>query len=131
MGENIKKRRQRRVDLTDYIAVFMERNCHYNGVLKEISLNGLRVDICPVGSQLMAAASSLQKREFCIVISEDLVSKEYRLDMTPNGKNKLYTLRAYPRWQREQNERIEVGFEISESSDDWKLFVQQRMQEPN
>ena len=61
MSVKIKKRRQERINLTDYLAIFTEDNCNYTGTLKEISLNGLRVNICPIGSQLMAASPSLRE----------------------------------------------------------------------
>ena len=84
MSVKIKKRRQERINLTDYLAIFTEDNCNYTGTLKEISLNGLRVNICPIGSQLMVASPSLRehkpstwrKRKFQIVVSENMLSKK-------------------------------------------------------
>ncbi len=139
MSVKIKKRRQERINLTDYLAIFTEDNCNYTGTLKEISLNGLRVNICPIGSQLMAASPSLReykpstwrKRKFHIVVSENMLSKKCKATSYTSLKNKIYTVTAYPRWQRKKNNLMEVGFEISESSADWKLFVQQRISDPN
>ena len=139
MNVKIKKRKQERVNLTDYIAIFAEESCNYTGTLKEISLNGLRVDICPAGSQLMASPpylrdykpSSWRNREFRIVISENMVGRKGKAISFFGLKNKIYIVTAYPRWQRQNKELMEVGFEIPETSADWKLFVQQKMSEPD
>ncbi|MDU9050943.1 MAG: hypothetical protein Q3M30_19000 [Candidatus Electrothrix sp. Rat3] len=139
MSVKIKKRKQERINLIDYIAIFMEDCCNYTGTLKEISLNGLRVNICPIGSQIMATSPSLRdykpstwrKRKFRIVVSENMLSKEGKATSYPRLKNTTYTVTAYPRWQRKENNLIEVGFEIPESSADWKLFVQQRISDPH
>jgi hypothetical protein len=139
MNVKIKKRKQERVNLTDYLAIFTEDNCNYTGTLKEISLNGLRVNICPIGSQLMAASSSLQdykpstwrKRKFRIVISKNMVSRKGKAASYPGRQGEVYTVTAYPRWQRKNNHLTEVGFEIPETSADWKLFIQQRMPDPD
>ena len=139
MSIKIKKRQQERIDLIDYIAIFTEDSCNYTGTLKEISLNGLRVNICPIGSQIIATSPTLRKynpstwrkRKFQIVVSENILSKKCKATSYHNLKNKIYTVTAYPRWQRKENNLMEVGFEISESSADWKLFVQQRISDPN
>lgn len=139
MNVKIKKRKQERINLTDYIAIFTEESCNYTGTLKEISLNGLRVNICPAGSQLMASSpclrdckpSNWRNREFRIVISENMVGRKGKAISFFGLKNKIYIVTAYPRWQRKNNNLLEVGFEIPETSADWKLFVQQRMSEPN
>ncbi|MCI5218836.1 MAG: hypothetical protein D3914_06515 [Candidatus Electrothrix sp. LOE2] len=139
MNVKIKKRKQQRINLTDYIAIFAEDTCNYTGTLKEISLNGLRVNICPAGSQLMASSPCLRdykpstwhNRKFRIVISENMVGRKGRAVSFFGLKNKIYIVTAYPRWQRKNNDLMEVGFEIPETSADWKLFVQQKMSEPD
>jgi hypothetical protein len=139
MSVKIKKRKQERINLTDYIAIFTEETCNYTGTLKEISLNGLRVNICPAGSQLMVSSpclpeykpSTWRNRKFRIVISENMVSRKGKAISFFGLQNKIYIVTAYPRWQRKNNELMEVGFEIPESSADWKFFVQQRISDPN
>jgi hypothetical protein len=139
MTIKIKKRKQKRINLTDYIAIFMEDSCNYTSILKEISLNGMRVDICPVGSQIMATSPSLQNykpstwrsRKFRIVISENMLSKKCKAVSYPSLKRKIYTVTAYPRWQRKKNNLMEVGFEIPETSTEWKRFIQQRISDLN
>ncbi len=130
-----KKRQQQRINLTDYLAIFTEESCNYTGTLKEISQNGLRVTMCSIGSQLMAASPYLQAttlsswriKKFKIIISENMVNKRSKTTSYLTRRNKIYTVTAYPRWQREEKDTLEIGFEIPESSTAWKLFVQQKI----
>jgi hypothetical protein len=139
MGVQTKKRQQQRINLTDYLAIFAEESCNYTGILKEVSVNGLRVIMCPIGSQLITPPSHLRddtlsiwrKKKFKIIISENMVNKLYKATFYLTRKSKIYTVTAYPRWQREEKDTMEIGFEIPENSSDWKLFVQQRISDSN
>ncbi|CAK8712984.1 hypothetical protein KKHLCK_02015 [Candidatus Electrothrix laxa] len=87
MNKKNKKREQQRINLKNYIAVFLEDCCNYTGTLKEISLNGLRINIAPIGSRLIAGSGlswfhnpeSWRNREFRIIISERLNGKKYKI----------------------------------------------------
>jgi len=139
MSIKVKKRGQKRIDLTDYVAVFVEDGCNCTGTLKEISLNGLRVNIAPIGSRLIAGSGlswfhnpeSWRNRKFRIIISERLNGKNYKVEYCLSRPKNNYMVIAHPRWRREKDTLMEIGFEISDSSAAWKVFVQEKVSELN
>jgi hypothetical protein len=139
MSAKVKKRGQQRIRLSDYLAIFVEGGCNYTGTLKEISLNGLRVNITPIGSRLISGPSlswfhnhtSWRNRKFKIIISESLVGKKNTIESCSTQKRRSYILIAYPRWWKGKDNLMEIGFEIPESSAAWEIFVQQKVPELN
>ncbi len=137
MSVKVKKRRQQRISLTGYLAIFLEDSCNYTGTLKEISVNGLRVQVNPISSRLISGpslswfhnSSAWQNRKFSIIISKKLSSKNYKIGCCASRQRKNYMMTAYPRWLRKKDDLMEIGLEIPENYSGWKIFVQQRIRE--
>ncbi|MCI5209093.1 MAG: hypothetical protein D3910_09935 [Candidatus Electrothrix sp. ATG2] len=133
----IELRRQQRISLRGYAAIFIDNDCNFTGTLQEISLNGLRVNIFPTGSQLIFvpilswfnSTATWNDRKVGIIITESVPEKEYKLGYCPSRPRQIYMLSASPRWQKRHDTLMEIGFEIPKSSAAWKIFVQQKMPE--
>mgnify|MGYP007065749973 CR=1 FL=1 len=130
------QRRNQRVNLSGYNAIFVDYGCYYKGILNEVSFNGLRVTFLPIGSQLIFWPNlSLffhdmiwRNRMFRIAVSMNTTSLSNFDDSSSQaGKNCLVA--AYPRWQHKNDTRLEIGFKIQECSLVWKFFVHQRILE--
>lgn len=132
MTAAIDKRRWRRVEPTEYIAHFTENNLAYASIIEDISINGLRVSICRINSQITAgnkiswfqASLIRHTTKYDIVISDSLDSMNYKQAVCPNRKKKFYKLTVCPRWRKNNGNFMTIGFDIIEPSSEWKIFSQ-------
>ncbi|WP_339137514.1 MAG: hypothetical protein WGN25_05535 [Candidatus Electrothrix sp. GW3-4] len=126
---NMKRPRQQRIDLPDYIATLKEGDCGFTGILKGVSLNGFQVVFCPADVQLISELSLLDPLPICrnrkikIVVSKKLGNENYKERYCSNLRRKHYRVTAYARWWIEKDNSVEVGFELPVITLDWKLFI--------
>ncbi|MCI5224382.1 MAG: hypothetical protein D3924_17375 [Candidatus Electrothrix sp. AR4] len=134
MNNNCKNRR---MQLTGYLAQFTENHLFYSGVLEELSIKGVRVQICRENLYSTPAnipcwfQSSLIRRtaEYNIVISETPTAVAYKFAVCPNWRKRYYKLKVRPRWRRRDGDLMTIDFELVELSAEWKNFVQQMIPE--
>ena len=104
------KRRQGRVKLKGYIADIAVDRFVCNGIIEDISVEGLRLNDLP-------ARFAVESREYSLVVS--------------GGPDSVcYKMTVLPRWKRRKNASyIDIGFQINHPSAGWKTFVQKIMGE--
>jgi hypothetical protein len=129
------KRRFQRVNLSGNIAFFMDHGCYYKGILEDLSYDGFRVTFPSLDSQLIFwpnlsifhSATIWRIRKCRIAISTSIVSNNAHTEYSSDRTRKSYFVSAYPRWKRQKDTQLEIGFKIPESSVGWKFFVHQKM----
>ncbi|MCI5207279.1 MAG: hypothetical protein D3910_00440 [Candidatus Electrothrix sp. ATG2] len=137
MNTRLQRRIQHRVGLKEHVAIIMDEGCYYSGVLKEVSLNGFRVTFSPIHSRLISCTSlslfrnlsTLQVKKFRVLISKSFSSLDNKIACRQCRQEEKHMVTAYPRWRIKKKTLLEIGFELPESSTDWKLFVHQKMLE--
>jgi hypothetical protein len=107
MSESIDKRRQNRTILKGYMADVADGNFVYDGIVEDISLEGLRLN--DVSNRFL-----VEKRKYNLVVSGGSESVTFKLKVTP-------------RWKKENAPYIDVGFHITDIPSTWKKFVQEVM----
>jgi hypothetical protein len=107
MSELIDKRRYKRMKLKGYIADVADGHFVYDGIVEDISLEGLRlVDL--------SDRFVVENRRYNLVVSGGPDSMSFKLKVTP-------------RWKRVNKYYIDVGFQIVDAPSSWKKFVQQML----
>ncbi|XOF33099.1 MAG: PilZ domain-containing protein [Candidatus Electrothrix sp. YB6] len=107
MSERIDKRRYKRAKLKGYIADVADGHFVYDGIVEDISLQGLRlVDL--------SDRFVVENRKYNLVVSGGPDSMSFKLKVTP-------------RWKRVNGYYIDVGFQIVDAPSSWKQFVQQML----
>ncbi len=105
MSELIDKRRYKRTKLKGYIADVADGHFVYDGIVEDISLQGLRmVDL--------SDRFVVENRKYNLVVSGGPDSLSFKLKVTP-------------RWKRVNGYYIDVGFQIVDAPSSWKKFIQQ------
>ncbi|MCI5131932.1 MAG: PilZ domain-containing protein [Candidatus Electrothrix sp. EH2] len=107
MSERIDKRRHSRTKLKGYIADVADGHFVYDGIVEDISIQGLRlVDL--------SDRFVVENRNYNLVVSGGPDSLSFKLKVTP-------------RWKKVRKYCIDVGFHIVDAPSSWKKFVQQRL----
>ncbi len=107
MSELIDKRRQERIKLRGYIADVADGHFVYDGIVEDISMDGLRLN--DVSDRFV-----VENRVYILVVSGGSDSLSFKLKVTP-------------RWKRENKPYIDVGFYIADPPLSWKKFIQEMM----
>ena len=129
-------RRFRRVNLTGDIAIFMDYGCYYKGEVKDVSYNGFRVDFPSINSRsifwpnfsVFFSATIWRVRKFRILICTDTAQHNDIKAGLPEETKKSFLVSAYPRWMKKEENRLQIGFKIPESSVSWQYFVHQKLE---
>ena len=107
MNQIHEKRRQSRAKLKGYIADIADGHFVYDGIVEDISLEGLRLNDLP-------DRFIVEKRKYNLVVS--------------GGPDSVcYKLTVYPRWKKKKPFSIDIGFHITNAPAGWKSFVLQMM----
>ena len=133
----VDNRRFRRVHLSGDIALFVDHGCYYKGEVKDVSYDGFRVDFPSISSQsifwpnfsVFFSATIWRVRKFRIIICTNSMEKNDTAGYPSSRTGKSFLVYAYPRWMRKQENRLEIGFKIPESSVSWQFFVHQKLTE--
>lgn len=108
MKKTVDKRMQPRLELKGYIGDVADGHLVYDGIVGDISVEGLRLTDLP---------------DRFIVDKY----KKYKLVISGGTDQMYYKLTVSPRWKRQNGYHLEVGFNIIQASPNWKKFVRQRL----
>ena len=107
MSERIDKRRYSRTKLKGYLADIADGHFVYDGIVEDISIEGLRL----------------------VDLSDRFVveNKKYSLVVSGGPDSVSFKLKVTPRWKKVNKYYIDVGFHILNAPSSWKKFVQQML----
>ncbi|WP_339137484.1 MAG: PilZ domain-containing protein [Candidatus Electrothrix sp. GW3-4] len=107
MSESLDKRRRKRAKIKGYIVDIADRNFFFDGIVEDISLEGLRLIDVP-------DRFVVENKKYNLVISGGPESVNIKLTVTP-------------RWIKKSKPYMAIGFQIIDAPPMWKKFVQQFM----
>jgi hypothetical protein len=97
------KRRQTRIPVSGLSVEITDGYDDYQGVLKNVSFDGVRIEIKSTEMTMRKDTSS------------------YKLKIT--SENGTFILKALPRWEKETSDKSGVGFRVFNAPRDWYKFV--------
>ena len=103
----LEKRKNNRLKLRGYIADIADGHFVYDGIIDDVSVDGLRLNDLP-------ERFIMEKRKYNLVLS--------------GGPDSVcFKLTVYPRWIKKNQYSLDIGFHITGASTGWKTFIQAMM----